>query len=612
MRLLNTHTLAVEMFAGQAPAYAILSHTWEAEEVTFDDMKMMKFPGGKEAFLSAMSRARKPRKSYEKILYSADFAYHRGFDYIWIDTCCIDKSSSAELSETINSMFEWYKGSEICYAYLADVSSERWSPDYPRDAVISESRWFTRGWTLQELIAPKEVIFIDKDWKRLGTRTSLKDKIESITKVADTVLDGASLDTIAAAAKMSWASGRVTTRPEDIAYCLLGLFNVNMPLLYGEGKEKAFIRLQEEFLKNSDDESIFAWRTSREESQVKPYWSLLASTPDPFEHCGGLRRPRFVSRLEGQPTMITNRGIRVEMSLAPFRGDASGTIFLAVLDCIHHSKMVAIILQRLSDLEVQYARIAPEVLPEIAMGLFQPPVMSFTETFRNQYLATKPTSMSRISEPEPHYLFVRLAPKKSSLISGFYIEPKVGTPSNLPVTRASLSATGGDFPPGWKWNRSYILSIFDPEEPWSEWGETAALAYYMIDFEPQFFDEELDQFEVSNLNERKALGCMGLRITALGSEEAPDGWTGTAFFVVGLEPLPANPFGTPSGYVKPWYSFANGDNAAAIFQKFKQAVPSATLNHLRLTSKHTLSINFTKGTRFSRVFYKVNLLLSDS
>ncbi|PMD47988.1 HET-domain-containing protein [Hyaloscypha variabilis F] len=609
MRLLNTSTLEIEMFAGQAPGYAILSHTWDAEEVTFDDMKSL---GGRRAFLSAMSRAEKPRRSYEKILHSADFARTRGFDYIWIDTCCIDKSSSAELSETINSMFQWYKGSEICYAYLADVSCY----DYPTDfggSGFSRSRWFTRGWTLQELIAPKEVIFVDKHWKPLGTRISLKQDIQRITKVAYSVLDGGSLDTITAAAKMSWASGRETTRSEDIAYCLLGLFDVNMPLLYGEGKEKAFIRLQEEFLKNSDDESIFAWCTSQEEAQEKPYWSLLASTPNHFEHCRDFRKPRFASRREGQPTMITNRGIRVEMSLAPFRGDASGTIFLAVLECLQQtgvwSGTAAIILQRLSDLEVQYARIAPEVLLEVGMGLFRPPLTSFSEAFRNQREAAESEPMSGIGETEPHYLFIRLAPKPSGLITGFYIEPKVNVRST--VMQISLSASGANPPPGWQLDPRYSLLVFDPEPPWSRWGETEALAYHMIDFEGQFTNEELEQFEVSNVKERKVLGCMGLRITPKFTNKTPTpNWT--VYFVVGLEPLPENPFGTPSGYVKPWYSFARGDNAATIFQGFKQSVPPESKKYLRLTTKQTLSINFTKGTRFSRVFYQVNLLLSYS
>jgi hypothetical protein len=614
MRLLNTSTLEIEMFAGQAPGYAILSHTWDAEEVTFDDMKSL---GGRRAFLSAMSRAEKPRRSYEKILHSADFARTRGFGYIWIDTCCIDKSSSAELSETINSMFQWYKGSEICYAYLADVSCY----DYPTDfggSGFSRSRWFTRGWTLQELIAPKEVIFVDKHWKPLGTRISLKQDIQRITKVAYSVLDGGSLDTITAAAKMSWASGRETTRSEDIAYCLLGLFDVNMPLLYGEGKEKAFIRLQEEFLKNSDDESIFAWCTSQEEAQEKPYWSLLASTPNHFEHCQNVEKTRFMSRREGQPTMITNRGIRVEMSLTPFTGDASGTIFLAVLDCLDYSmwgEQVAIILQRLSDLEVQYARIAPEVLLETGLGRFQPPLMSLSEAFRNRHEANRHEErglkpMIKMSEPEPHYLFIRLAPRPSSLITGFYIEQRVHT--RLPPGHNFVPPIAPHPPPGWQWNYNYSVSIFDPENPWWEVGETAALKYCMIDFEfpSAITNKGLEQFEASNLKERKVLGCMGLRITDRRSKEVSLDWT--VYFVVGLEPLPENPFGTPSGYIKPWYSFARGDNAATIFQDFKQAVPrvsTPSMEHLRLTTNHSLSINFTKGTRFSRVFYQVNLLL---
>ena len=608
MRLLNTRTLELEMFPGQAPGYAILSHTWEDREITFDDMRSL---GGKEAFLSAMSLTVKPwKKSYEKILHSTDFARARGFDYIWIDTCCIDKSSSAELSETINSMFEWYKGAEICYAYLADVYHGE-SAVFNIKSRIARSRWFTRGWTLQELIAPEEVIFVDKKWAFLGTKTSLKHEIQEITKVAYTVLDGASLDTIAAAAKMSWASGRNTTRPEDVAYCLLGLFNVNMPLLYGEGKAKAFIRLQEEFLKNSDDESIFAWRTSQEEALEKPYWSLLASTPNQFEHCRAFRKPRFVSHREGQPTMITNRGVRVEMSLIPFVGDVSGTIFLAVLECLHSNtvwgEMVAIILQHLSDLEVQYARIAPEVLMEMSVGLFEPPLTSLTATFKSQYATTASVYMERINEPEPHYLFVRLAPKQSSLITGFYMVSRVATQSILRSTGTSITATGENPPPGWEWNSHHSLSFFDIPDPWSQWGVARARPYYMIDFESQFSDEELAQVEVSNLKERKVLGCIGLKM--MGGEDKASPLNSTVYFVVGLEPLPENPFGTPSGYVKPWYSFAQGENATTIFQNFKQAVSPETIHILPLAPAYKLSIRFTKGTRFSRVFYQVNLLL---
>jgi hypothetical protein len=217
------------------------------------------------------------------------------------------------------------------------------------------------------------------------------------------------LETIAAAAKMSWAAERNTTRSEDLAYCLLGLFDVNMPLLYGEGQEKAFIRLQEEILKTSDDESIFAWRASPEEVSKKPYWCLLAPTPAYFKDCGDFARPRFVSSREGQPTIITNRGIRVELSLAPLRGDQSGTIFLAILECFNEAGdcLVTIFMQKLSNLEAQYAKIAPEVLPDVIMGLFEPPLRSFTQSFRPD-IEQRSLILKRISEPEPRYLFVKL------------------------------------------------------------------------------------------------------------------------------------------------------------------------------------------------------------
>ncbi|KAH8654031.1 hypothetical protein BGZ60DRAFT_435868 [Tricladium varicosporioides] len=166
-----------------------------------------------------MLQERKSQKSDEKILQSAELVRAKGFDYIWIDTCCIDKSSSAELSETIDSMFAWYKNPETL--------------DFGRS---------------------------------FGTRRSLKCEIQEIIKVAKIVLDDGSLDGVVAGIKMSWASGRNTTRPEGITYCPLGLFNVNMDLLYGESKERVFIRLQEGFLKNYDDESIFAWTAYEEDS----------------------------------------------------------------------------------------------------------------------------------------------------------------------------------------------------------------------------------------------------------------------------------------------------------------------------------------------------------
>lgn len=173
-----------------------------------------------------------------------------------INRCCIDKTSSAELSEAINSMFRWYQNAQACYAYLADVSSDSGPSQEPSE--FSKSRWFTRGWTLQELIAPSNVVFYSRDWHILGTKDQLADLLERITRIDCETLRGQDLQFVSVSKKMSWAAHRKTSRVEDIAYSLLGIFDVNMPLLYGEGK-KAFLRLQEEILKVSNDQTLFAW-----------------------------------------------------------------------------------------------------------------------------------------------------------------------------------------------------------------------------------------------------------------------------------------------------------------------------------------------------------------
>ncbi|KAF2201152.1 hypothetical protein GQ43DRAFT_448996 [Delitschia confertaspora ATCC 74209] len=195
--------------------------------------------------------------------------------YVWIDTCCIDKSSSAELSEAINSMWRYYERSAMCYAYLDDVdvfdplrgghgvsnasdgSSEELTSkqvDLIDEKDLARSRWFTRGWTLQELIAPARVAFYIKGWNFVGYKATMGRKLERITGIGTEILmeHWPKLDTVSVARRMSWAAKRETTRVEDMAYCLLGIFDVNMPLLYGEG-EKAFVRLQEEIMKDSDD-----------------------------------------------------------------------------------------------------------------------------------------------------------------------------------------------------------------------------------------------------------------------------------------------------------------------------------------------------------------------
>ncbi|KAE9371893.1 hypothetical protein N431DRAFT_317458, partial [Stipitochalara longipes BDJ] len=214
-------------------------------------------------------------------------ALQDGLRYVWVDTCCIDKSSSAELSEAINSMWYWYGQSRRCYAYLSDVPV---GINVATGAsAFSRSRWFTRGWTLQELISPEVVDFYDEGWNFIGRKseTSHDEKfmllLSEITKIDFHVLrDKSQLISFSAARKMSWASHRITTKVEDMAYSLLGLFGINMPLLYGEGP-RAFKRLQEEIIKVADDESIFAWSLGK--SSKVHYGSLLASSTRDFENC---------------------------------------------------------------------------------------------------------------------------------------------------------------------------------------------------------------------------------------------------------------------------------------------------------------------------------------
>ncbi|CAD6587846.1 MAG: hypothetical protein ASARMPREDX12_003026 [Alectoria sarmentosa] len=290
MRLMNTSTLKLQEFIGSdIPNYAILSHTWEEGEFLFQNMadpEALHLPG------------------FAKISKFCERARSENLEFAWIDTCCIDKSSSAELSEAINSMYEWYRRASLCYVYLSDVSVLAQNDDEKAhmEKRFQDCRWFTRGWTLQELLAPKFVKFFDKNWVNFGSRRSLVPDLVSITGIDATHMERPHWASIAT--RMSWASSRKTTRVEDIAYSLLGLFEVNMPLLYGEG-EKAFERLQHEILKASDDESIFAWR-----NKSLVYSGMLALSPADFSGSGGVG-PKTISRRS--PTAMTNRGLRIDI-----------------------------------------------------------------------------------------------------------------------------------------------------------------------------------------------------------------------------------------------------------------------------------------------------------
>ncbi|KAF4340269.1 heterokaryon incompatibility protein het-E-1 [Fusarium beomiforme] len=294
MRLINVETLELESFTGEhdrsIPTYAILSHRWTSEEVSLQQ-------------LIGYNPLPEESKGYRKIVDFCAKAKAEGFEYAWIDTCCIDKTSSAELSEAINSMFQWYQKSAACYVYLDDVTCAE-NPRLP-DSKFRQSQWFTRGWTLQELIAPHEVIFLAEDWREIGTKASLSVTISDITKIDTITLVKHTWSHVSVAGIMSWASARQTTRLEDQAYSLMGLFDVNMPLIYGEGP-KAFYRLQVEIMKTTNDDSIFAWSTeplddlgysTREGASTRGFrfLGLLAPSPACFRNSHDIRAPRDLS-----------------------------------------------------------------------------------------------------------------------------------------------------------------------------------------------------------------------------------------------------------------------------------------------------------------------------
>lgn len=300
MWLINASTLALEFFLPeQAPPYAILSHTWGDGEVSLAEFQQLR-------------HRTKAKPGFSKIKRICDLARAQAVAHVWVDTCCIDKTSSAELSESINSMYSYYGRARVCFAYIND-----WDPNTSwEDLDASESppcRWFTRGWTLQELIAPSNVRFYDSTWTFRGTKADdgVLPHLSSITGINKDILrDGSEgrLRGICLAQRMSWASRRETTRKEDIAYCLLGIFQINMPLLYGEG-DRAFKRLQEEIIKSTTDLSILAWMTPPGERESQ---EILSSHPRQFYlHGQSTTRTTMFSPPAAEMAM-TNKGLRIE------------------------------------------------------------------------------------------------------------------------------------------------------------------------------------------------------------------------------------------------------------------------------------------------------------
>ncbi|KAF5355546.1 hypothetical protein D9758_006431 [Tetrapyrgos nigripes] len=346
MRLLHTSTYELKEFiSSDIPEYAILSHTWEEEEILFEDIHN-----------PASRKVATRKRGWRKVVGTCERAKEDGLDWVWIDTCCINKDSSAELSEAINSMFRYYRNSFVCYAYLSDyhvhvngfpgkedaetTAFDSLSGYHPHvdscpvlkdgNAAFAKCRWFTRGWTLQELIAPSEMVFFDAEWNNLGTKYNLRWLINQVTGIPHhtVLIDGGNLKRYSIATRMSWAADRQTTREEDQAYSLMGIFGVNIPTLYGEGGERAFMRLQEEIIKYSDDQSIFAWMSNTKEETRR---GLLARSPSEFKksHVGFSLRP---SRA---PYSLTNHGLHIHLPMQSYPGSDFGNaqFYYAYLDC---------------------------------------------------------------------------------------------------------------------------------------------------------------------------------------------------------------------------------------------------------------------------------------
>ena len=430
MRLLHAESLDfLEFYDLDVPTYAILSHTWGNEEVTFKEMK--KGRG-------------KSKQGFEKIQNCAAQAKRDGIDFIWVDTCCIDKSSSAELSEAINSMYRWYKGSRVCYAYLVDVEDTCNVSEV--DSPFRRSRWWTRGWTLQELIAPQEVHFFTQSWKFIGSKkeNALNVLLQTITGIDGEFLNGADPRGASIAKRMMWASNRQTTRVEDVAYSLLGIFNVNMPLLYGE-REKAFIRLQEEIMKGGEDQSLFVWTATQSNNIPMGSFSdeTWANNLAFAEMSGALAPSPACFRYDANPgeyssfapeSRLTSKGLQISLRLFPL--DPLNDVYLAQLRTKTSGVSLEhfILLRCLLSNQRQYVRIEPDMI--ISRDGFY----SRNPRFSNLRTRLSPLQDLYIISP-PVWPFTRLS---EAFLLFVTIKAEITT-SSFPLHREELRAWKDDF-----------------------------------------------------------------------------------------------------------------------------------------------------------------------
>ncbi|KAL4081386.1 hypothetical protein V8B97DRAFT_17785 [Scleroderma yunnanense] len=340
---MDCETNVLEFRNDKTMAYAILSYRWSGQGVSYKEMTKLAKIGIQER-----DQVRR-RYGYRQILNSCEQAKRDRYEWLWVDACCIDRRNAAEVVEANNATYRWFENSSICYVYLDDVSGTS-LPTGRDDEKYSTSNgwpeWFSRAWTLQEMIAPSNVQFFNSHWQPIGDKKTLSHTLSRITGVPQHILsDGLSGNRPCVAQIMSWAADRKTFRDEDRTYSLLGLLDVNMPMLYGEG-EKAFHRLQLEIIRTSNDQSIFAWEFN---GGTRRTGSILADDPSFFRDCNKMElmdldefvrsvkddipedELRSVNEDQLGVYPITNRGIHMWLLLRP--GVGSRSVFKALLPC---------------------------------------------------------------------------------------------------------------------------------------------------------------------------------------------------------------------------------------------------------------------------------------
>jgi hypothetical protein len=451
MKLIRANTLeVVEFFDSDVPPYAILSHTWvQNEEVSYQEMVINE---GKQ------------KSGFHKIRQCCSQALEDGLEWAWIDTCSIDKTSSAELSEAINSMFRYYSQAVVCYAYLADV---KWADAIPSSGSqatalansFKKSRWFTRGWTLQELLAPSKVIFYSASWNLIGDREEWRHEISDITSIHYSALTQGTRDftKFSIAQRMSWAASRETTREEDVAYCLLGIFGVHMPLLYGEGSN-AFIRLQEEIMRNSDDQSIFAWQNPVAISFTH-HLSLLSPSPKYFQN-SSMRAVHVWE--QSQPYSMTNSGLQLTAILIqnPSRWGGVHVLCLPVYDESEPDLVVALPLTPLSTLGDQFARASGSLIFIPTLELQQAGRVSSRQIYVRKEIDPLAIREAEKGRRAALRVLIHQNHKIQVRIEDYYPRRRFELRSSGAVVFVAAENIGiASYIDGWSWHAAAILSL---------------------------------------------------------------------------------------------------------------------------------------------------------